>query len=80
MHGRINQTLDAPRLNRVAEKAVALGIRKNGVNGTSQRYVHGWVRVRLDTPEMLVECKSPQEVSTRKDITMIKAVIRGYSH
>jgi hypothetical protein len=80
MHGWIDQTLGTTKLNRIVDKALGLGIRKNGVYGTSQGYAHGWVHAHLNIPATLVEYKSPRKVSTRRDITMIRAVIRGYSH
>ncbi len=79
MHGWLNEAIGTKKLNDIVCRQLGLGAKQNGVYVSSQGYAIGWVHKKYNIPSCLVEYKSPQSVSTSKDIKMIKEIIKAYS-
>lgn len=77
MHGWLNETLGTSKLSRIVNRNLGLP-GYIGSYGADQGYLIGWVHNRLGIPSTLVEYRSPGSVSTKKDVKMIKAVIKAY--
>ncbi len=77
MHGWLNETLGSYKLSHIVNRNLGLSGYISSYGG-NQGYVIGWVHNHLGIPATLVEYRSPGSVSTKKDIKMIKAVIKAY--
>lgn len=75
MHGWLNQTFGDKRLNYIIDKKLDLGNSENYY--PSGGYAISWVHKKFDSPAALVEYKSPKSVSTKKDIKLIKTIIKN---
>ena len=78
MHGWLNETLGTYKLSHIVNRNLGLP-GYIGSYGANQGYLIGWVHNRFGIPATLVEYRSPGSVSTKKDIKMIKAVIKAYN-
>ncbi|MBR3150047.1 MAG: Ig-like domain-containing protein, partial [Eubacterium sp.] len=76
MHGWLNETMGNARLSRIINRNLGLPKYVNGY-GHASGYVIGWVSRNLGIPAALVEYKSPAKINTKKDIKMIRAIIKA---
>ncbi|MBQ9531819.1 MAG: Ig-like domain-containing protein [Eubacterium sp.] len=77
MHGWLNETLGSYNLCRIINKAQ--GFHKYiGSFGADSHYIIAWVNKNLGIPSALVEYKGPKSISKKRDIKMIKNIIKAY--
>ena len=77
-HGWENQVIGSRKLNKIIRKNLNLRRTQNDVYCYNQGFAIGWVHRELGIPVALLEYKSTSFVSTKKDIKMIKKIVKEY--
>lgn len=77
-HGWENQVIGSRKLNRIIRSRLNLRRTQNDVYCYNQGFAIGWVHRKLEIPVALLEYKNTSSVSTKKDIKMIKNIIKKY--
>lgn len=77
-HGWENQVIGSRKLNRIIRKNLNLRRTQNDVYCYNQGFAIGWVHRELGIPVALLEYKNTSSVSTKKDIKMIKNIVKKY--
>ncbi len=77
MHGWLNESMGSYSLSKIINKAQGFS-KYIGAYAYNEGYIIGWVNAKLKIPAALVEYKSPGTISTKRDITMIKNIIKAY--
>ncbi len=77
-HGWENQVIGSRKLNRIIRSRLNLRRTQNDVYCYNQGFAIGWVHRKLGIPVALLEYKNTSSVSTKKDIKMIKNIIKKY--
>ena len=77
-HGWENQVIGSRKLNRIIRSSHNLRRTQNDVYCYNQGFAIGWVHRELRIPVALLEYKNTSSVSTKKDIKMIKNIVKKY--
>ncbi len=77
-HGWENQVIGSRKLNRIIRSSHNLRRTQNDVYCYNQGFAIGWVHRELGIPVALLEYKNTSSVSTKKDIKMIKNIVKKY--
>ena len=77
MHGWLNETLGSYNLCRIINNAQGF-TKYIGSYGAKDHYIIAWVNSHLGIPSALVEYKGPNSISKKRDIKMIKDIIKAY--
>lgn len=77
-HGWENQVIGSRKLNKIIRKNLNLRRTQNDVYCYNQGFAIGWVHRELGIPVALLEYKSTSSVSTKKDIKVIKNIVKEY--
>lgn len=77
-HGWENQVIGSRKLNKIIRKNLNLRRTQNDVYCYNQGFAIGWVHRKLGIPVALLEYKNTSSVSTKKDIKMIKNIVKKY--
>lgn len=77
-HGWENQVIGSRKLNRIIRSSHNLRRAQNDVYCYNQGFAIGWVHRELGIPVALLEYKNTSSVSTKKDIKMIKNIVKKY--
>lgn len=77
-HGWENQVIGSRKLNRIIRSSLNLRRAQNDVYCYNQGFAIGWVHRELGIPVALLEYKSTSSVSTKKDIKVIKNIVKEY--
>ena len=77
-HGWENQVIGSRKLNKIIRKNLKLRRTQNDVYCYNQGFAIGWVHRELGIPVALLEYKNTSSVSTKKDIKMIKNIVKKY--
>lgn len=76
-HGWENQVIGSRKLNRIIRSSHNLRRAQNDVYCYNQGFAIGWVHRELGIPVALLEYKNTSSVSTKKDIKMIKNIVKN---
>lgn len=77
-HGWENQVIGSRKLNRIIRSSLNLRRAQNDVYCYNQGFAIGWVHRELGIPVALLEYINTSSVSTKKDIKMIKNIVKKY--
>lgn len=77
-HGWENQVIGSRKLNKIIRKNLNLRRTQNDVYCYNQGFAIGWVHRKLGIPVALLEYKNTSSVSTKKDIKVIKNIVKKY--
>ena len=77
-HGWENQVIGSRKLNKIIRSSHNLRRTQNDVYCYNQGFAIGWVHRKLEIPVALLEYKNTSSVSTKKDIKMIKNIVKKY--
>ena len=77
-HGWENQVIGSRKLNKIIRKNLNLRRTQNDVYCYNQGFAIGWVHRNLGIPVALLEYKNTSSVSTKKDIKVIKNIVKKY--
>lgn len=77
-HGWENQVIGSRKLNKIIRSSHNLRRTQNDVYCNNQGFAIGWVHRELGIPVALLEYKNTSSVSTKKDIKMIKNIVKKY--
>lgn len=77
-HGWENQVIGSRKLNRIIRSSLNLRRAQNDVYCYNQGFAIGWVHRELGISVALLEYKNTSSVSIKKDIKMIKNIVKKY--